>query len=77
MSKGKAGTINETLLWIVVCMFCFLKRGTTMRRRSHTQVVSGEILIGQIKARACEWVVEGKSRAVRFRKVKGGGRREE
>jgi hypothetical protein len=25
-----------------------------------TQVISGEILIGQIKARACDWEVEGK-----------------
>ena len=25
-----------------------------------TQVISSEILIGQIKARACDWEVEGK-----------------
>jgi hypothetical protein len=31
-----------------------------MKGRSHTQVISGKILIGQIKARACDWAVEAK-----------------
>jgi hypothetical protein len=39
-----------------------------MRSRSHTQVMSDKILIGEIKARACDWAVEGKGRAESFRK---------
>ena len=45
--------------------------------RSHTQVISVEVLIGQIKARACDWAVEGKGRAGRGRERKRKKRREE
>jgi hypothetical protein len=38
-------------------------RGAALRSGSHTQVISCEplpVLTGQIKARACDWAVEGK-----------------
>ena len=41
--------INRCLLWIAVCIFCSLKRGAPMRKKSCTQVRSGNILIGQIR----------------------------
>ena len=41
-------------------------RGALRRSRSNTQVISGSILIVQIKARACHWAVEGKGGAEGF-----------
>ena len=53
-----------------------------MRSRSHIQVILGEILVGQINARSCDWAVEGKGRAETIRegreeggKTENGGRR--
>lgn len=40
-------------------------------------MISGEILIGQIKAKACNWTVEEKGRAESFREGRERGRREE
>ena len=68
---------KSLLLWIFVCIFCPLKRDALTRSRSHTQVMPGKILIGQIKARACDWAVEGKHSAESFRGGREGERREE
>lgn len=59
-------------MWIALCIFYSLKRS-----RLHTEVIPGEILIGQIKTRASGWAVEGKSRAKSFREGREGGRRED
>lgn len=48
-----------------------------MRSRSCTQVMSGKILTGQIKGRACDWAVGGKGRTESFREGREGRRRKE
>lgn len=40
---------NYGVLWVSVFIFYFRKRGTLTKKRSPTQVISGEILIGQIR----------------------------
>jgi uncharacterized Fe-S cluster-containing radical SAM superfamily enzyme len=70
---GYTEKYNLLFMCIVVCIFCSLKKGAQKRSRSHTQVMSGKNLNGQIKASACDWVVEGKDRTESFGEGREGG----
>lgn len=66
-------------------MLILLLQGYLDENRTCTQVISGEILIGQIKTKACNYSMEGKDRAGSVRegqmdtkeeeKMEDGGRR--
>jgi hypothetical protein len=61
------------MLWIAVCIFCSLKRGALMRSRLCTRVISGKILIGQIKTRALigQWKKKAESKVLEREEKEG------
>ena len=66
--------LSALLLWIVVYIFCSLKKGVPIRNRSHTQDMSGNILIGKIRL---EPVIGQWKKKAKLKDIEKGKRRED